>query len=80
MDPAAVSERASALPSDPGVYQFVAGDAVLYVGKAVDIRARVRSYADPRSERISRMVDRAEHIDFAVTDTETQALLLEANL
>ncbi|AFK20689.1 excinuclease ABC subunit C [Haloferax mediterranei ATCC 33500] len=80
MDAGAVSERASTLPSDPGVYQFVAGETVLYVGKAVDIRARVRSYADPRSERISRMVDRAEHIDFAVTDTETQALLLEANL
>ncbi|ELZ95292.1 excinuclease ABC subunit C [Haloferax mucosum ATCC BAA-1512] len=80
MDAGAVSERASTLPSDPGVYQFVAGETVLYVGKAVDIRARVRSYADPRSERISRMVARAEHIDFAVTDTETQALLLEANL
>ncbi|ELZ88239.1 excinuclease ABC subunit C [Haloferax elongans ATCC BAA-1513] len=80
MDAGAVTERANALPADPGVYQFVAGETVLYVGKAVDIRARVRSYADPRSERIARMVDRAETIDFAVTDTETQALLLEANL
>ena len=52
---------------------------VLYVGKAVDIRDRVRSYADPRSHRISRMVERAADVDFAVTDTETQALLLEAN-
>ena len=80
MDAAAVRERASALPDDPGVYLFEADDRTLYVGKAVDIRERVRSYADPRSERIRRMVEAAARIDFAVTDTETQALLLEANL
>ena len=55
-------------------------DTVIYVGKAVDIRDRARSYADPRSDRIARMTRRASAIDFAVTDTETQALLLEANL
>ena len=80
MDVAALRERASELPTEPGVYQFEADDRVLYVGKAVDIRDRVRSYADPRSERIRRMVEGAARIDFAVTDTETQALLLEANL
>ncbi|GAA0284567.1 excinuclease ABC subunit C [Halobacterium noricense] len=80
MDADAVRERASDLPTEPGVYQFLDDDTVLYVGKAVDIRDRVRSYADPRSERIARMVERADAIDFAVTDTETQALLLEANL
>ncbi|WP_410766139.1 excinuclease ABC subunit C [Haloferax sp. DFSO60] len=80
MDADAVRTRAGELPTDPGVYQFIAGDTVLYVGKAVDIRARVRSYADPRSQRIARMVENAARIDFAVTDTETQALLLEANL
>ncbi|WP_436908033.1 excinuclease ABC subunit C [Halosimplex marinum] len=55
-------------------------ERVLYVGKAVDLRDRVRSYADPRSERIRRMVAEAESVEVAVTDTETQALLLEANL
>jgi excinuclease ABC subunit C len=80
MDAAAIKARAKELPSDPGVYQFEAGDRMLYVGKAVDVRARVRSYADPRSERIRQMTAAAERIDFAVTDTETQALLLEANL
>jgi excinuclease ABC subunit C len=84
MDADEVRERAGDLPTEPGVYQFLdeSGDAdtVLYVGKAVDVRDRVRSYADPRSERIARMVERADAIDFAVTDTETQALLLEANL
>ncbi|MDY6818969.1 MAG: excinuclease ABC subunit C [Halobacteriales archaeon] len=80
MDPADVRARANELPDEPGVYQFLAGDTVLYVGKAVELRDRVRSYADPRSERIGRMVERADTIDIAVTDTETQALLLEANL
>jgi excinuclease ABC subunit C len=76
----AVSARAKEFPREPGVYQFHAGEAVLYVGKAVDLRDRVASYADPRSDRIRRMVSHADRLDFAVTDTETQALLLEANL
>jgi excinuclease ABC subunit C len=80
MDAAAVREQASELPDEPGVYQFQAGERVLYVGKAVSLRERVRSYADPRSERIAEMVRRAERVEPAVTDTETQALLLEANL
>ena len=81
MDGNGVRERAGALPREPGIYQFEDDDGrVLYVGKAVDLRDRVRSYADARSERIAKMVQRATTIDFAVTDTETQALLLEANL
>ena len=96
MDAAAVRERADELPAEPGVYQFTVGNAptrgsvaddgtvpesrTLYVGKAVDLRSRVRSYADPRSARVRRMVEAADDIAVAVTDTETQALLLEANL
>jgi excinuclease ABC subunit C len=80
MDGAALRDRAGDLPREPGVYQFLDGERVLYVGKAVDLRDRVRSYADPRSERVREMVRRADDIDVAVTDTETQALLLEANL
>ncbi len=80
MNADAVRERASDLPREPGVYQFRAEETTLYVGKAVDLRSRVRSYADPRSARIRRMVERADDLEIAVTDTETQALLLEANL
>jgi excinuclease ABC subunit C len=80
MDAAAVRDAASDMPTDPGVYQFLEDGTVLYVGKALDLRDRIRSYADPRSERIQRMVARAADVDIAVTDTETQALLLEANL
>jgi excinuclease ABC subunit C len=80
VEPNEVRARANDLPRQPGVYQFLDGDATLYVGKAVDLRSRVRSYADPRGERIRRMVAAAETVDVAVTETETQALLLEANL
>ncbi|WP_049902280.1 excinuclease ABC subunit C [Halococcus agarilyticus] len=80
MNRASVRERANDLPREPGVYQFRDDDATLYVGKAVDLRDRVRSYADPRSRRIARMVERSVAIEPTVTDTETQALLLEANL
>lgn len=80
MDAEAVRERARELPREPGVYQFNTGEVVLYVGKALDIRDRVASYADPRSERVRQMVESADELEYAVTDTETQALLLEANL
>ena len=82
MDASAVRTEAADLPAEPGVYQFHSEEPerVLYVGKAVDLRDRVRSYADPRSERIRQMVARADAVDTAVTDTESQALLLEANL
>ncbi len=80
MDATSVRERAGDLPREPGVYQFRDGETTLYVGKAIDISSRVRSYADPRSHRIAKMVERSVEIECAVTDTETQALLLEANL
>jgi len=87
-DPSATGASGASGPSAPEVTDrdgpvLEADDAageVLYVGKALDLRDRVRSYADPRSERIRQMVARAGTIDVAVTETETQALLLEANL
>ena len=80
MDAAAIRTRAADLPDEPGVYRFLDGDRTLYVGKAVSIRDRVRSYTDPRSDRIATMVERAGRIDATITETERQALLLEANL
>ena len=80
MDATTVRERARDLPSEPGVYQFQADGTTLYVGKAVDLRDRVPSYAQPRSERVRQMVARADGLEVTVTGTETQALLLEANL
>ncbi|QPV61782.1 excinuclease ABC subunit C [Halosimplex litoreum] len=71
---------AESVGADADLAETDSYERVLYVGKAVNLRSRVRSYADPRSERIRRMVAAAESVEVAVTDTETQALLLEANL
>ncbi len=78
-----ISEFAKHAPQRPGVYRMIgAGGEVLYVGKAKNIRKRVLSYARPTGEvtRIARMVAITASIEFVTTATETQALLLEANL
>ena len=71
------------LPGAPGVYRMMnkAGDA-LYVGKARNLKKRVTSYAQGRehTNRIGRMVRETAAMEFVVTRTETEALLLEANL
>src|SRR6266478_4214627 len=78
-----ISEFAKHAPQGPGVYRMIgAGGEVLYVGKAKSIRKRVLSYARPTGDvtRIARMVAITASIEFVTTATETQALLLEANL
>ena len=71
------------LPNAPGVYRMLnaAGD-VLYVGKARSLKKRVSNYAQGRghSNRIARMVRETANMEFVTTRTETEALLLEANL
>ena len=71
------------LPNAPGVYRMIdaAGD-VLYVGKARSLKKRVTNYAHGRfhTQRIARMVRDTATMEFVVTRTETEALLLEANL
>jgi excinuclease ABC subunit C len=71
------------LPNAPGVYRMVnaAGD-VLYVGKARSLKKRVTNYAQGRehTNRIGRMIRETASMEFVVTRTETEALLLEANL
>jgi excinuclease ABC subunit C len=71
------------LPNAPGVYRMMnlAGD-VLYVGKARSLKKRVSQYAQGRfhTDRIGRMVRETATMEFVLTRTETEALLLEANL
>ncbi len=71
------------LPNSPGVYRMMnaAGD-VLYVGKARSLKKRVANYAQGRghSNRIARMIRETATMEFVVTRSETEALLLEANL
>jgi excinuclease ABC subunit C len=78
-----IMEFAKRAPEKPGVYRmFSASGDVLYVGKAKNIRKRVLSYARPTGQvtRIARMVAVTASIEFITTATETEALLLEANL
>src|SRR5579863_2116111 len=70
-------------PAQPGVYRMIDGRGdVLYVGKAKNVRNRIRSYARPTGldTRIERMIAATRALEFVVTRTETEALLLEANL
>jgi excinuclease ABC subunit C len=71
------------LPGKPGVYQMFAGDgSLLYVGKAKNLRNRVRSYFSgrPQTARIQALVSRVASIEVTVTRTEAEALILEHNL
>ena len=80
MEPERLDEFIRKAPTEPGVYTFREGERVLYVGKAVNIRERLRSYRDPRTPRIGKMVERAETVETEQTQDERKALLLEANL
>src|SRR5438034_2145969 len=79
-----VQEKLTLLPARPGVYVYRDEAAkVLYVGKAVNLKNRVRSYFQEgggHSPRIRIMVPRVRDIDTIVTDTEVEALILECNL
>ena len=71
------------LPNAPGVYRMMNASAdVLYVGKARSLKKRVTNYAQGRghTQRIGRMIRETAAMEFVVTRTETEALLLEANL
>lgn len=78
-----IADFLKTLPSLPGVYRMLGEDAsVLYVGKAKNLKKRVTSYTAPEknSVRIQRMVSQTIQMEFTVTHTEAEALLLEANL
>ncbi|MCB1444256.1 MAG: excinuclease ABC subunit UvrC [Rhizobiaceae bacterium] len=78
-----IGEFVKQLPNSPGVYRMLnAENEVLYVGKARSLKKRVGNYAAGRvhSNRIARMVRETANMEFVTTRTETEALLLEANL
>jgi excinuclease ABC subunit C len=80
---AVIASHAKLAPASPGVYRMIdgAGD-VLYVGKAKNIRKRIIAYTRPTGydPRIERMIAATASLEFVSTATETEALLLEANL
>ena len=82
--PEQLENRLKEIPSEPGVY-FMRGDSgdILYIGKSKKLRSRVRSYfrdSQRLSDRIAMMVRQVREIEFIVTDNESEALALEANL
>ncbi len=83
-DPDRLESRLKEIPQEPGVYFMRDGsDNILYIGKSKSLRSRVRSYFrsdNYRDHRITVMVMQVVEIEFIVTDTEAEALALEANL
>jgi excinuclease ABC subunit C len=80
---AVITDHARHAPSSPGVYRMIDGNGeVLYVGKAKNIRKRIVAYTRPTGydPRIERMIAATASLEFVSTATETEALLLEANL
>ena len=78
-----IGETAESLPTQPGVYLFKGeNDRVLYVGKAQNLRARVRSYLSGGDGRyqIPQLVERIRNVDVVVTPSVKDALLLENEL
>jgi excinuclease ABC subunit C len=79
-----IEQTLDSLPTNPGVYLMKnAGGEIIYVGKAVNLRNRVRSYyhAQPfDSGKVTHLVQNINTIEFIVTETELEALILENNL
>ncbi len=78
-----IKDHLKRLPSKPGVYRmFGADQELLYVGKARNLKNRVGNYAKlgGHTMRIARMISLTRSMEFVVTESETEALLLEANL
>lgn len=79
-----IEEELKKLPAKPGVYiMYDDADTILYVGKAVNLHSRVRSYfrkIHGRGPQIEKMVEQIERFEYIVTDSELEALVLENNL
>ncbi len=79
-----ITEQLKQLPTSPGVYLMKdASGNILYVGKAVDLSQRVRSYFAPGQNlpyKLKQLVAKAHEIDFYITNLDQEALILELNL
>ncbi len=78
-----IEEELKKLPGKPGVYVMRdKDDNIIYVGKAISLKNRVRSYfrKTNKTERIKKMVSLIDHFEYIVVDNEAEALILECNL
>lgn len=77
-------EKLEQLPESPGVYIYRDGQgAIIYVGKAVSLKHRVRSYfgaSAARDPKVKALMSRARDLEYITTDSEVEALILESNL
>ena len=82
--PRNLDDTLAQLPDAPGVYSMLGeGDRILYIGKAVSLRSRVRSYfqdSAAHAYRTTKMVERVVDVRWIVVNNEIEALILEANL
>ena len=68
-------------PDEPGIYKFFNDNEVLYIGKAKNLKKRVKSYfSASQTYKTKRLISVANNIDFVTTNNEVDALLLEQNL
>lgn len=79
-----IEEELKKLPATPGVYIMRdKKDAIIYVGKAIILKNRVRQYfqnSRNHTEKIRQMVEHIDHFEYIITDSELEALVLECNL
>ena len=79
-----IQEELKKLPAKPGVYiMHDDRDAIIYVGKAISLKNRVRQYFQTsrnKGAKIEQMVTRIARFEYIVTDSELEALVLECNL
>ena len=78
-----IEEELKKLPNKPGVYiMHSANDEIIYVGKAVNLKNRVRQYFQKRvrSSKIEKMISMIAYFEYIITDSEIEALILECNL
>lgn len=79
-----IQEELAKLPHNPGVYiMHDKNDAIIYVGKAIDLNKRVHSYfrtSTKKTAKIQKMVSLIDHFEYILTDSELEALVLENNL
>lgn len=75
-----MKEKIKNIPESPGVYLFKKGEEVLYVGKAGNLRKRVKSYFASKEERDKKIIESVEDVEIVKTDTVIEALIKEAEL
>ncbi len=79
-----IEEELKKLPAKPGVYiMHDKKDTTIYVGKAVSLKNRVRQYFQPSktvTPKIASMIEKIDHFEYIITDSELEALVLECNL